>query len=215
MARTSVPTSGSVMQSPPIHSPLAAFGSTRRFCASLPFTATFCANRMPCASTASAKPGSEVESASISCTAAVASRPAPPYSAGRITPSRPSAPACWNNAWLKRSSRSCAAACGSTSRATNSRRVSARSACSGGGAVRSRERQSKSAMRRILGCQLLLDEARDRAAEGGGRRLEDEAGVGDELVGRLRPRRDRADARQLEGELEVRAELERLGRAHQ
>src|SRR5215468_3704911 len=211
MASTSVPTSGSVMQRPHSHSPLAAFGSTRRFCASLPLTATFCANSTPWASTASAKPGSEVESASSSCTAALASRPAPPYSAGSVTPSRPSAPARRNNARLKRSARSWAAAWGSTSRATNSRSVSASSACSGVGAVRSRERQSVPDMAEILRGQQRLDEALDRAARGRRRGLEYEAGVGHELVRGLGARLDPAGARQLEGDLELRTELERLG----
>jgi hypothetical protein len=62
------------------------------------------------------EPGVEVESASHTCAAATASSPAPPYSSGSVTPSRPSSPARRNSARLKVSSRSCAAACGSTSR---------------------------------------------------------------------------------------------------
>src|SRR3990172_4344768 len=79
------------MHRPPIHSPEVARGSTCLRWSSFPFTFTFCAKRTAWASTASAKPGSAVESASKSCTAAVASRLLPPYSSGMVTPSRPTA----------------------------------------------------------------------------------------------------------------------------
>ena len=140
---------------------------------------------------------------------------------GSVMPSRPSAPACRKSAWLKRSSRSCSAACGSTSRATNSRSVPASSACSGVGASRSKLRQSDSDMRRessrVAGLrgQVLRDVGLDRAALGSWRRLEDEAGIGDEVVRGLGPRLDQPGARQLEGHLELGAEIHRLGAAHQ
>src|SRR5262245_2029037 len=221
------------MHRPPIHSPELARGSTCLRWSSLPFTFTFCAKRNEWASTARPKPGSELESASSSCTAAVASRPAPPYCSGIVTPSRPSSAARRKSAWLKVSLRSCSAACGSTSRATKSASVAAKSWCSGVGAQRSRRlhslaligarirpgRTARPAPRRtrapLAGREGGLDEGLDRLAHGGGGAVEDDPEVGHELVGDLGVEPQHAGPRQGEGELEARAEARRLGRAHQ
>ena len=131
-------------------------------CTSLPFTFTFCAKSTACASTASAKPGSEVESASQSCTAAMASRPAPPYSSGERDAEQPELAGAAEEREVEASRRGrAAAACGSTSRATNSRSVCREQRVLGGG------REEIEASRLALGHVESLRSGRKRSAQRG------------------------------------------------
>ena len=89
-----MPPSGSVIPMPQTAAPEIASGRYRWRCSALPFRATLFTNRIAWARYARQKPGSEVDSSSCTIAAATASMPAPPSSAGTVSPSRSSAPNC-------------------------------------------------------------------------------------------------------------------------